>query len=190
MQKFNAKIYVPLLVGTTVVFGLLAVFINPRYFLGVIGVMPIFIYITNRSKEIEKYCISVDLDTNMQGDVIEVYMLAFNTRTHQYYPIMTHYKQLRIFVNIKLLDNFYSNIGYQIEDEPNYGIRKVLNSETADIAICKKQYKKFIADLNQSYKFSVGSMQDTNLTQPQIQQTNPGLLGKVWNWWTFNIRNG
>ena len=185
MRKFDTKIYTPVGLGLTMVLGTLSIMVSAWFFIGVILTMAGYIYIQNRSIYIEHYCLGVDLDTNGDGDVIEVYMYAFNKFKNHYYPVMSYFKQLRIYVNVRLLDNFYANIGYPVVDDMTYMIRKVAGTDTEDISIAKKRYKEIIAEINRCYALSAGSIRDQNLDQPI--QKKVGVGGKLWNWWTFGV---
>ena len=127
----------------------------------------------------------MDLDTNVDGDVIDVYMYAYNKTKNQYYPIMTYAKQIGIYVDVRLLDSFYANIGYPIVEDLTYMIRKVADTDTPDIKTAKKKYKEIISEINHCYALSAGSIRDQNLAQP-IQKQH-GVGGKLFNWWTFGV---
>jgi hypothetical protein len=185
MKKYNIKVYAPIVFSLTLIFGLLSIILSGWFFLGVIVSMVAFIHVQNRSNRIAHYCIGVDLDTNKQGDVIEISLYAFNSIKKQYYPLMTHFKQLRIYVNVISLDNFYSNIGYPIIEDEIYQVRKVKDLEFDNITEAKKFYRKMINTVNTSYAYSCGSMIATNVQQPIVINTKPGIAGKLWNWWTF-----
>ena len=185
MKKYNTKIYNLGILGLTLILGVLSIFKSGWWFLGVVLLMVSFIYVQNRSKNIVHYCVGVDLDTNKQGDVIEISVYAFNDDTKQYTTIMTYFKQLLIYVNVNYLDSFYSNIGYTIIEDTEYRIRKVQNSTKADIEDVKRFYKKMIMELNSNYVYSAGSMADRNIGQPIISLKKVGIGGKLWNWWTF-----
>ena len=189
MKKYNINVYAPIVFSLTLIFGLLSIILNGWFFLGVIACMIAFIHVQNRSNKIAHYCIGVDLDTNNQGDVIEISLYAFNSTKDQYYPLMTHFKQLRIYVNVISLDNFYSNIGYPIIEDTTYQIRKVEDSEFENITEAKKFYRKMITTVNKSYAYSCGSMVATNIQQPVTPVKASGVTGKLWNWWTFKKTN-
>jgi hypothetical protein len=185
MKKFNLKLYVPMIFGLTLLFGLLAIIFNGWFVVGVIAAMVAFIYVQNRSDEINHYCIGVDLDTGHAGDVLEISVYAFNKVKNQYAPVMTHFKQLGIFVNVIRLDNFYANIGYPIVEDMDYLIRQVAGSERIKIKDVKMLYRQMIRDVTKGYAFSAGAMCDQNLTQPVRTPIKNSLGGKLWNWWTF-----
>jgi hypothetical protein len=185
MKKYNTKIYSISLLGLTLIFGILSIFINAWWFSAIIGLMVIFVYIQNRSVNIDHYCVGVDLDTNKHGDVIEISVHAFNKDIKHYITIMTYFKQLSLYVNVNYLDNFYSNIGYTIIEDTDFCIRKVQNSTKAEIKEVKKFYKKMIIQFNSNYMYSAGSMADRNIEQPPIFLKKVGFGSRLWNWWTF-----
>ena len=184
MKKYNRKIYIPVIFGLTILFGSLSL-INGWFILGVITSMVAFIHVHNRADNIDHYCLGVDLDTNKEGDVLEISIYAFDKLKNRYFPIMSHFKQLRIYVDVILLDNFYSNIGYSIVEKPEFGIRQVTDSTKTDIVEVKQFYKQMIRSVNSNYSLSCGSMMAINIQQPSFSNKAPGVAGKLWNWWTF-----
>ena len=189
MKKYNPKIYNWSILGLTLIVGVLSIFASGWWFSGVTILMVAFIYVQYRSERIDHYCVGVDLDTNKQGDVIEILVYAFNNDTKQYTPIMTHYKQLQIYVNVNYLDSFYANIGYPIIEDTKYFIRKVDKSIKVDIKEVKSFYKKMILELNTSYDYSSGSIVDKNIEQPISYKSKSSLGCKIRNWWTFKQIN-
>lgn len=183
MKRFNSKVYLPAIFSLTILFGGLSLFYSRWFFLGLVVSMISFIYMQNRAEFIEHYCIGVDLNTNREGDVIEIYIYAFNKAKNQYNALSTYFKQLRIYVNVRLLDKFYSNIGYPIFEDLNYSIRKVANTEFSNINDAKKYFKKMVSEFNQSYKFGGATLRDLNMEQPGNKRLGFGT--KLWNWWTF-----
>jgi hypothetical protein len=189
MKKYNSRIYNPIILVTTAIFGILSITVTAWAIIGVIMCTVVFIYVQNRADNIDHYCVGVDLDTNRQGDVIEIFVYAFNKTKNYYYPITTHFKQLRIYVNVVYLDNFYANIGYPIVEDLEFLIRKVVGSKTQDIKTAKLFYRTMIRNLNQGYKYSAGSLREKNIEQPRFNNTKTGLGGRLWNWWTFKTNN-
>lgn len=184
VKKYKLKIYIPMITVMILIMGTLTMMVNGWFILGIISLIIIATYIYNRSTNIDHYCVGVDLDTNNLGDIIEIMIYAFHKEKNQYYPIGAYYKQLRIFVDVILLDKFYENTGFQIRDDVNYGVRLVKNSRFKDIKSTKKFYREMVRAVNKSYAYSANSMQDRRIEQP-ANVVRRGFAGIIWNWWTL-----
>lgn len=168
MKKFNTRTYLPIIFIMTIVFGVLTILNNEWFILAVVCLSLLFVYVRNRADYISYYCIGVDLNTNTSGDVIEFYIYAFNAIKNSHFPVKVALKQLNIFVNVNLLDRFYENIGYSIKDEPLYGIRKIIGSETPDLSVAKSQFTKLIIDFKTNYEYSGSALREHNMEPPKL----------------------
>ena len=188
-MKFNTYFYTPLIYCLIILFGVLTLFYSGWFFTGIILSVISLIFIQNRSLNIDHYCVAVDLDTNNNGDVIEVSIHSFDKLKKQYRLIVTYSKQLNIFVDVRLLDTFYENIGYPIFEDLDYSLRKVDNSTVLTMKQAKQIYRDLIKSINQGYSYCAGSMQDRNLQQPVLKSVKASAGTKLWNWWTFKTSN-
>lgn len=176
MAKFNLKIVNPIIFGLTLAVGVFGIMYNHWFILGVIVLFIGFIYCQNRSDRIKHYSLGVDLDSNEQGDILELYLYAFKGEHGGFYrPIAIYRKQINLYVNVVLLDTFYESIGYEIVEDKIFNIRKVNAVDYDSIVAAKKAYKEMIKAVNYSIRMSAGSMMATNLQQPLKQSTTPRL---------------
>lgn len=184
MKQYNLRFWLPILISMILIMGVLTIRVNGSLIVGVISLVIVTTYIYNRSTNIDHYCVGVDLDTNDTGDIIEIMTYAFYRDKNQYYPIGIYYKPLKIFVDVVLLDKFYQNIGFQIQDNNNYRVRLVKDAKFTNIQAAKKFYRQMIKTVKKSYVYSANSMQDRRIDQ-QSNLVKQKVGSMLWNWWTF-----
>jgi len=185
MQKYDMKIVNTFLCLLTIIFALLGVFYSNWFMLGIFVFLVVSFYFANRSKVIEHYSIAVDLDSNVHGDVLEFYLCAFSSEKGGYYrPISFHRKQMNIFVDVVLLENFYNEAGYEVIEDTTYHIRKVNGFNFDNISQAKLAYKVMLKDLNSVIEMSAGSLKAVNLDQPVKQIKKSGITNKLWRLWS------
>lgn len=182
-RKYNIKVPFIILICITILLGGVGFLYSAWLICIALFCIYPFALIYNRSDEIEHYVIGTDLNTNNNGDVIELYLYAYRASKDIYQPIATSIRQLDIFVNISLLNNLFNNLGYEIIDDMNYNIRIFKYSETEFMREAKMNFQQVKEDLYKHIAYGAGSLRDSRIEQPKKKKR--GFVGKLWGWWTF-----
>lgn len=174
-RKYNLSIINKVLMPLTLISGAFGVFYNHWCLLVPLICTWLYMLLSNRASTIEHYIVTTDLNTNKYGDVIEFYVLAYDSKKQKYQAVTLSQRQLDVFLDIKLLNNCFSNLGYLIIDDMEHNIRILDGSKTEYLGDAMMNLKQVKGDLYTSLKYASTAMQNTYMPLP-LKRNRKGIF--------------
>ena len=170
--KFSRK---QILIGVTITYAITLIVAgilksNPSIIISFVtlAIIPLHIFSSKRMNNLDYYYIGIDLDSNSQGDKVEIYCYAFDQNSRKIHILGYHVHQYNTFFDLDRFDEFVSKVaGCNIVENKEFNIR------TFDIEFTSySEVAKAIKGLRKSLGYYINQNQNAlaaeYLSQPII----------------------